>query len=83
MLDGHGSMGKVASIADKFLEAVTKHPFWATNIERACREELARLEGEILADSSIDCAFSGPQWPSPPCAATRFSGATSATRASP
>ena len=23
------------------------------------REELARLEGEILADSSVDCAFSG------------------------
>ena len=61
VLDGHGEYGEEVSrrFADKFLEAVTKHPFWATNIERACREELARLEGEILADSSIDCAFSG------------------------
>ena len=61
VLDGHGEYGEEVSrrFADKFLDAVTKHPFWATNIERACREELARLEGEILADSSIDCAFSG------------------------
>ena len=61
VLDGHGEYGEEVSrrFADKFLEAVTKHPFWATDIERACREELARLEGEILADSSIDCAFSG------------------------
>ena len=61
VFDGHGEYGEEVSrrFADKFLDAVTKHPFWATNIERACREELARLEGEILADSSIDCAFSG------------------------
>ena len=61
VLDGHGEYGEEVSrrFADKFLEAVTAHPFWATDIERACREELARLEGEILADSSIDCAFSG------------------------
>ena len=61
VLDGHGEYGEDVSrrFADKFLEAVTAHPFWATDIERACREELARLEGEILADSSIDCAFSG------------------------
>ena len=61
VLDGHGEYGEEVSrrFADKFLEAVTKHPSWATDIERACREELARLEGEILGDSSIDCAFSG------------------------
>ena len=61
VLDGHGEHGEEVSrrFADKFLEAVTAHPSWATDIERACREELARLEGEILADSSIDCAFSG------------------------
>lgn len=61
VLDGHGEHGEHVSrrFADRFLDTVTAHPLWATNIERACREELAKLEGAVLADPSIDCVFSG------------------------
>jgi len=61
VLDGHGEDGdKVAqSIKGKLANYLFKHREFATNVRNAITDVVAKIEGEVLRDMSIETDFSG------------------------
>ena len=61
VLDGHGEHGDAVSghIQNQLTNELLNHPTWRTDVKRACREAIIRVEHQIIRNFRIDTEFSG------------------------
>jgi len=61
VLDGHGEHGDAVSghIRDHLANEMIKHPAWKTDIKKASRESILKVESQIIRNFRIDTEFSG------------------------
>jgi len=61
VLDGHGEHGDAVSghIQHQLTNELLNHPTWRTDVKRACREAILRVEHQIIRNFRIDTEFSG------------------------
>jgi len=61
VLDGHGEHGDAVSTTfrDQLVSEMTNHPSWATNLQEACTDAIAKVEKAMLRNYRIDSEFSG------------------------
>lgn len=61
VLDGHGEHGD--GVAGKFRDnlagEIMKHPLWATDIKKATRDAIFKVEHQVIRNFRIDTEFSG------------------------
>lgn len=61
VLDGHGEHGDGVSqtFRDQLVPEMFNHPTWATDIQKACGDAIAKCERNLLRNYRIDSEFSG------------------------
>ena len=61
VLDGHGEHGDAVSITfrEQLIPEMFNHPAWATNLQEACTDAIAKVEKAMLRNYRIDSEFSG------------------------
>jgi len=61
VLDGHGEHGDGVStmFREQLCTELFSHPAWATNLQEACTDAIARVERNLFRNYRIDSEFSG------------------------
>lgn len=61
VLDGHGEHGDAVSthFRDHLAQEMTKHPSWITDLKKATRDAILKIEHQIIRNFRIDTEFSG------------------------
>jgi serine/threonine protein phosphatase PrpC len=61
VLDGHGEHGDAVSLTfrEQLVTEMFNHPAWATNLQDACTDAIAKVEKNLLRNYRIDSEFSG------------------------
>jgi len=61
VLDGHGEHGDGVSqtFRDQLVPELFNHPTWATDLQKACADAIAKCERNLLRNYRIDSEFSG------------------------
>lgn len=61
VLDGHGEHGDGVScfIRDILPGEMFNHPSWSTDVKKACKEAIFRVEQKLLCNFRVDTEFSG------------------------
>jgi hypothetical protein len=61
VLDGHGEHGDYVSawFRDQLMTEMFNHPSWATDLQTACTDAIAKVERDLLRNFRIDTEFSG------------------------
>lgn len=61
VLDGHGEHGDAVSghFRDNLATEMLKHPTWATDLKKASRDSILKVEHQVFRNFRIDTEFSG------------------------
>jgi serine/threonine protein phosphatase PrpC len=61
VLDGHGEHGDAVSahFRDNLAQEMIKHPLWTTDLKKASRDAILKVEHQIIRNFRIDTEFSG------------------------